>query len=162
MSESSEFSITLTQETDYVFRIAFDESSIADLQTDEPAPLGSDSGPNPSRLLVAAVANCLSASLVFALRKYKNSAEGMVTHATAKMERNEQNRLRIGQIAVTIKLPDAASDYAHIDRLLQQFENFCIVTESVRSGVPVTIRVQDVTESVLHDSAAHSTPSATG
>lgn len=143
MSESQEFSLTLTQESDYVFRIAFDETSIPELHTDEPAPLGGNSGPNPSRLLVAAVANCLSSSVLFSLRKYKNSPDGIVTRATARLERNEQNRMRIGQIDVAIKLPDAAANYAQLDRLLGQFENFCVVTESVRAGVPVTVSVTD-------------------
>ncbi|MEZ5461998.1 OsmC family protein [Dokdonella sp.] len=154
MSDTEEIRLTLTQESDYAFRIAFDETSLDDLHTDEPSPLGADSGPNPSRLLVAAVANCLSASLVFALGKYKNSVNGVVTRATARMARNEQKRLRIAHIDVAIKLPDAAADYAQIDRLLEQFENFCIVTESVRSGVPVDVSVHDATGAVLHDSSA--------
>jgi organic hydroperoxide reductase OsmC/OhrA len=143
MSDTEEVRVTLTQESDYAFRIAFDETSLGDLHTDEPSPLGADSGPNPSRLLVAAVANCLSASLLFAMRKYKNSPEGIVTHATAKIGRNEQNRLRIMHIDVAIELPDSATEYAQIDRLLEQFENFCVVTESVRAGVPVSVSVTD-------------------
>ena len=149
MAETSEFSITLTQETDYAFRIEFDETAIPDLHTDESAPLGGDSGPNPSRLLVAAVANCLSASLLFAMRKFKNSPQGIVTRATAKLVRNEQNRLRVGQIDVAIELPNAAADYTQIDHLLLQFENFCIVAESVRAGVPVTVSVTDSTGQTL-------------
>ncbi|MEZ5564008.1 MAG: OsmC family protein [Gammaproteobacteria bacterium] len=153
MSEAQEFSLTLTQESDYAFRIVFDDTPIPELHTDEPPPLGSDSGPNPSRLLVVAVANCLSASLLFALRKYKNSPAGIVTRARARLDRNEEKRLRIAHIDVAIELPDAASDYAQIDRLLKQFENFCVVTESVRTGVPVAVTVRDATGSVLHDSA---------
>jgi organic hydroperoxide reductase OsmC/OhrA len=143
MSETEEVRLTLTQESDYAFRIAFDETTLADLHTDEPPPLGADSGPNPSRLLVAAVANCLSSSLLFAMRKFKNSPAGIVTRATAKLDRNDKNRLRIAQIDVSIELPDAASDYAQIEHLLEQFENFCVVAESVRAGVPVNVRVTD-------------------
>ena len=56
MSDAS-FSLTVEQESDYVFRIRFDDTAIPDLLTDEPEPLGGGSGPNPSRMLVAAVAN---------------------------------------------------------------------------------------------------------
>lgn len=153
MSETQEFTLTLTQESDYVFRIEFDDTAIPALHTDESAPLGGDSGPNPSRMLVAAVANCLGASLLFSLRKYKNTPGTLVTRAKARLERNEHKRLRIAHIDVAIELPDAAADYAQIDRLLQQFENFCVVTESVRSGVPVAVTVRDAAGTVVHDSA---------
>jgi organic hydroperoxide reductase OsmC/OhrA len=141
VSETNAFSISLTQESDYVFRIEFDDTPIPDLQTDEQSPLGGDSGPNPSRLLVAAVANCLSASLLFALRKFRNASGTITSRATGRLERNEEKRWRIGHVSVEINLPEAASDYAQLDRLLAQFEDFCIVTESVRGGIPVNVKV---------------------
>jgi hypothetical protein len=52
MSESQTVSITLEQEDDYAFRIRFDDTTIAELMTDEPEPLGKGEGPNPTRLLV--------------------------------------------------------------------------------------------------------------
>ena len=155
MSETEEFSITLTQESDYAFRIAFDDAAIPALHTDEPTPLGGGSGPNPSRLLVAAVANCLSASLLFALRKYKNTPGTIVARAKAQLGRNEERRLRVTRIEVTIDLPDAVADYAQGERLLQQFENFCVVTESVRSGVSVDVTVRDASGAVVHHNAGH-------
>ena len=152
MSETQAFTLTLTQESDYVFRIEFDDTAIPALHTDESAPLGNDSGPNPSRMLVAAVANCLSASLLFSLRKYKNTPGTIVTRARATLERNEQKRLRVAHIDMVIELPDAAADYAQIERLLQQFENFCVVTESVRHGVAVDVSVRDRNGATLHAS----------
>lgn len=153
MSETQEITLTLTQESDYVFRIAFDDTPIPELITDENAPLGTDRGPNPSRMLVAAVANCLSASLLFALRKFKNTPGTIVTRAKAQLGRSEQGRLRVQHIGVTIDLPEALADYHQAERLLQQFENFCVVTESVRAGVAVDVAVRDGTGSVIHDSA---------
>ncbi|MCK9539692.1 OsmC family protein, partial [Dokdonella sp.] len=94
MSETQEFSLTLTQEQDFTFRIRFDDTQIPDLHTDEPPPLGGDAGPNPSRLLVTAVANCLAASLLFSLRKFRNSPATIIARARATLERNEQNRPR--------------------------------------------------------------------
>ncbi|AND68629.1 hypothetical protein ATSB10_11750 [Dyella thiooxydans] len=154
MSETQEFTLTLTQESDYVFRIAFDDTPIPELVTDETAPLGTDHGPNPSRLLVAAVANCLSASLLFALRKFKNDPGTLVTRARATLGRNEEGRLRVQHIAVTLELPEAVADYQQAERLLAQFEHFCVVTGSVRDGVPVEVTVRDRDGQTVHHSEA--------
>ncbi|MGR4874509.1 OsmC family protein [Pseudoxanthomonas sp. LARHCG66] len=153
MSESQTVSITLEQEDDYAFRIRFDDTTIAELMTDEPEPLGKGEGPNPTRLLVSAVANCLSASLLFALRKFKNSPGKLVTHATAELVRNEQGRLRVGHIHADIRLAEAGTAHASLERILAQFENFCVVTESVRHGIDVSVSVTDADGVQLHGTA---------
>lgn len=158
MSEVQEFTLTLTQEEDFVFRIAFDDTTIPDLLSDEPPPQGGSRGPNPSRMLVAAVANCLSASLLFSLRKFKNRPGTLVTHARARLERNEHNRLRVTHIEVSMELPEAVTDYAFAERLLAQFEDFCVVTESVRQGIAVDLTVRDRTGKVVHDSRQTTAP----
>ena len=149
MSEAS-FSLTVEQESDYVFRIRFDDTGIPDLLTDEPEPLGGGNGPNPSRMLVAAVANCMSASLLFSLRKFKNTPGPLVTKATAHVGRSAEGRLRVERIDAEIALPEMAGSYVQLDRILAQFEQFCVVTESVRTGVAVNVRVVDPTGVVLH------------
>lgn len=153
MSESLTVSITLEQEDDYAFRIRFDDTTIAELMTDEPEPLGKGEGPNPTRLLVSAVANCLSASLLFALRKFKNSPGKLVTHATAELVRNEQGRLRVGHIHADIRLAEAGTAHASLERILAQFENFCVVTESVRHGIDVSVSITDADGVQLHGTA---------
>jgi len=45
-------------------------------------------GPNASRLLAAAVANCLTASLLFCLRKARVNVHGMRSEATATVARD--------------------------------------------------------------------------
>ena len=60
MSDTQQFSFTLEQQEDFAFLIRFDKD-LPPLLADEPPPLGKDAGPNPSRLLAASVANCLSA-----------------------------------------------------------------------------------------------------
>lgn len=152
MSEEG-FSVTVEQESDYVFRVIFDDTSAPDLLTDEPEPLGGGSGPNPSRMLVAAVANCMSASLLFALRKFRNTPGKLVTRATATLGRNADKRLRVARIDATITLPDDPGGYQNLDRILQQFEQFCVVTESVRHGVEVSVSVSDRDGKRLHPAA---------
>ena len=148
MSESHQFSFTLEQQEDFAFLIRFDKD-IPPLLADEPPPLGKDAGPNPSRLLAASVANCLSASLLFALRKFKNTPGEITTSVTAHMERNEEKRLRVGNIDVMIQVDSPADSLEHLDRVLAQFEDFCIVTQSVRNGFQVNVTVRDGTGKVL-------------
>ncbi len=135
-------SVTITQQSNYQFMVDFG-AGIPPLQADEHPPLGAGKGPTPSQLLVAAVTNCLSASLFFALQKYKQDAGGIVTTGTARIDRDENKRLRVQEIAVTIRLGKNGSEIDQIDRILTQFEEFCTVTQSVRRGIPVNVTVED-------------------
>lgn len=152
MSAEQLIELTLEQTGDYEFRVRFDGTAIPDIITDETAPLGGEAGPNPGRMLVAAVANCLSASLLFALRKFKNAPDKLVTKARATLERNEHGRLRVTRIQVALQLAEPTAALEHIERALAQFEDFCIVTESVRQGVTVDVSVRDATGAVVHAS----------
>jgi uncharacterized OsmC-like protein len=94
-------------------------------------------------LLLAAVTNCLSASLFFALKKFKQDAGGITTTGSARIGRDADKRLRIEQIDVAIRLGKAGAEIEHLDRIVDQFEAFCTVTQSVRHGIPVAITVED-------------------
>jgi uncharacterized OsmC-like protein len=150
MSTDSPIRLRLEQESDYAFRISFEDTALAPLLTDEPAPLGHDQGPNPARLLLASIANCLVASLLFALRKHKNTPGPLVAEISASPQRNEQGRWRYPAASVTLHLPGNSAGYHNLDRVLAQFEEFCIVTQSVREGVEVDVRVIDSDGRVLH------------
>lgn len=149
---SEQVKVTLTQLSDYSFNVSFDETDIPDLVTDEPAPLGGGKGPNPSRMLLVAIANCLSASLLFAMRKYRNQPGAIRAEVRGTLDRNAEGRMRVQRVDVDLHLPDAAEDYAQFERILQQFENFCVVTESVRGGIEVAVQVHDGSGEVRHAS----------
>ena len=142
MSETQQFSFSLEQQDDFAFLIRFDQD-IPPLLTDEPEPLGKNAGPNPSRLLAAGVANCLSASLLFALRKFKNNPGPLTATVTTRMTRNEDNHLRIGGVDVLIQIDSPADCLDQINRAIATFEDFCVVTQSVRTGFPVNVTVRD-------------------
>lgn len=139
---SHNVSITVTQQDNYKFLVDFG-AAIPTMVADEPAPLGSGDGPSPSHLLLAAVANCLSSSLYFALQKFKQDAGGITTTATARIDRNEEKRLRVLDIAVTLRLGKGSMEISKLDRVLSQFEAFCTVSQSVRHGIPISIAVED-------------------
>ncbi|MGH8183178.1 MAG: OsmC family protein [Rhodanobacteraceae bacterium] len=153
MSDERTVALSLEQVADYEFRVRFDGSAAPELTTDESAPLGREAGPDPAQLQLAAVANCLSSSLLFALRKFKNSPESLRASAQARMARNQAGRWRIVAIDVSLSLAEAASVHRNLDRALAQFEEFCIVTESVRTGIPVRVHVNDSDGALLHSSA---------
>lgn len=146
-----EFTLKLNRQQDYQFNVQFDLAGVPDLQLDEPAPLGKGAGPNASRLLAAAVANCLSASLLFCLGKFKQDPQGLTAHVTGKMMRNEQGRLRVGGITVDIRLEQTVDRLEHC---AAQFEEFCVVTDSVRNGIPVNVQVRDAAGQLVHQSEA--------
>jgi uncharacterized OsmC-like protein len=141
-SEPAKVSITMDQIRDYQFRVTFDQKPYPDLMMDEPPPVGGDTAPSPSHLLAAAVGNCLSASFVFSARKVRADLESL--HATVKVwyVRNEHGRMRIGKMKVEIEPKFNAAEAAKIERCLAMFEDYCVVTQSVRQGVEVSVAVK--------------------
>lgn len=132
------------------YRFEIDFGTFGNLVSDEPEPLGSGEGPNPERLLASAVANCLCASLLFAVRKFKGEPKGL--HATVRADMTRVNkRSRIEKLLVEISLDGGGEgDLPHMARALEQFEDFCVVTQSVRSGIPVQVAVKDASGTLLH------------
>ena len=115
------------------------------LQTvDEPMPIGRGAGPNAARLLAAAVGNCLAASLLFCLEKARVPIDHLEAHVEGTFERDDRNRLRIAGLSVTL-MPDLGVEEGptpRFDRCLDIFEDFCVVTQSVRAGIDVEVRVE--------------------
>ena len=135
-------SVTLKQQQDYRFEIRFDDNMPA-LISDEPEPLGTGTGPSPVQMLCAAVGNCLSDSLLFAFRKFKQVPEPLRCEVTAEVGRNAENRLRVLNMNARIDLGVPENKLDQLARVLDQFEDFCTVTQSVGQGIPITIEVFD-------------------
>ena len=134
-------STALVREEGYRFRVRFDHEGMPDLVTDEPPPIGEGKGPSPSRLLATAVGSCMAASLLFCLGKARLSVEGLEAEVLTEFTRNEAGRLRIGGIKVRLSPMWNEETAAKAQRCLQIFEDFCVVTQAVREGVPVAVEV---------------------
>ncbi|EWS55470.1 MULTISPECIES: OsmC family protein [unclassified Methylibium] len=141
MSESTP-SVCLTQVQDYQFDVGFGTPGPA-LRADEPPPLGQGGGPSPVQLLAAAVGNCLSASLLFALRKFKQAPEPLSCSVHADVGRNAEGRMRVLAMTVRLTLGVPAARLEHLERVLATFEAYCTVTQSVSPAIPVTVEVLD-------------------
>ena len=140
---------TIVQDEGFRFRVLFDEAGVPALVTDEPPPLGCGAGPNPSRLLAAAVGNCLAASLLFCMQKARLDVAGLVARVETDIGRNEQGRLRVRAMRVTLAPAVTEQVQARMGRCLDLFESFCAVTESIRHGVDVQVTLAPVVTSAV-------------
>jgi len=139
MSES--ISTKLVHLEGYKFKVGFDTDGIPSLVVDEMKPIGDGFGPNPTRLLSTAVGHCLSSSLLYCLSKAKIKVKKLETTVTTSMERNKEGYLRIVGLDVQIQLEVNEEHRSRVSRCLDIFENYCTVTQSVRSGIEVKVEV---------------------
>lgn len=143
MDPAGEFTLHLEQVDGFEFRVRFDKEQYHELSMDEPAPLGHDTAPNPARILGAAIGDCLSASLLFCLKRRGLAIEGLRSEVRVQLVRNENKRLRIGHVEVALHPRDPIPTEA-LDACLKTFEDFCVVTQSVREGIEVSVSVSPV------------------
>jgi len=142
--------VELRQRSNYQFDIEFSDGMPL-LMSDEPAPLGEGRGPSPVQLLSASVGNCLSDSLFFALAKFKQKPEPIHTTVSAVVGRNADGRMRVLRMEAKLHLGVEAHKLEHLDRALEQFQEFCTVTQSVGQAIPIHVRVLDVSGLILND-----------
>ncbi len=142
MSEEVEFRVEVAQERDFAFRVDFGLDGVEDLVMDEPEPVGGGAGPNASRVLAAAIGNCLSASLLFCLMRSKAEVLGMRATVRGVRARNQEGRWRIREIEVEMTPEVPEGNLKQLERCAEIFENFCIVSQSIRQGIPIKVTVR--------------------
>ena len=99
--EVRDFSFEMEWIDHLAFNVRWDFYDSPDLFLDEPPPMGgSGKGPNAARMIVAGVANCLSASLAFCLTKSRAGMRGLKVRCYGELTRNERGRLRLAYIRI--------------------------------------------------------------
>ncbi len=136
------FAVELVRASGYRFQVTSEREGGPGFQVDEAPPLGEGNGPTPTELLGAAIGGCLGASLVFCLDRSRVPVEGIRTRVEGTLERNEAGRLRVGGIRVQLQV-DLPEPEPRGARCLDLFQDFCIVKESVRAGIPIEVQVVD-------------------
>jgi len=144
------FTISMEQINDFEFKVKLDKNT--ELLMDEPEPLGSGKGPNASRVLSAAIGNCLSASLLFCLQKARVYTKIVKTEITTEINRNEKGRLRVtgSKVKINVEIDQAETATNRISKCLELFEDFCVVTQAVRNGINVDVEVIDQNGKIIH------------
>ena len=139
--EDRSFSLKLDYRGGYTFGVDFGVAGAPELILDEPVPVGGGAGPAASRVLAAAAAQCLASSLIFCLRKARVELLDLGVEVDVSMERNEKGRLRIPGMRVRLAPEVAPEDQERLERCEALFEDFCIVTQSIRKGIDVSVEL---------------------
>ena len=85
----------------------------------------------------------VSASLLYCLCKADVPDGSVRSSVTCKVIRNDKGRLRVGGFDVRITLADELAQSLRLKRCRNLFEDFCVVTASVRQGIAVAVDVVD-------------------
>jgi uncharacterized OsmC-like protein len=141
MSEERPFKVDINQRKSFVFEANFNLENVAPFLMDEPEPVGGALGPNASKVLSAAVGNCLCASLLFCLQRSRVEVLGMKASIKGYMVRNTEGRWRIKELNVDISPEVLEDDSKKLEECIELFERFCIVSESVRQGIPINVNI---------------------
>lgn len=126
------------------FTTTFDKD-FPELLFDEPESVtgGLDQYPNASRVLTAAVANCLSASFTFCANKMRVPVKELETSATCAIDRNEEGYSRIKNISVEIHPTfEPEAEEKKQNRCIGIFRNYCVVSKSVQEGIDISVDIK--------------------
>jgi organic hydroperoxide reductase OsmC/OhrA len=126
----------------YKYEITFDELPGAKIVSDESAPVGASEGVTAAMMLAGAVGHCLTSSLLFCMEKSRAKPKDVSTDVDLIMERNQRGRWRVKGIKVRLKPQVEDVDAKKLERCKEMFQDFCIVSTSVREGIPIDVEVE--------------------
>ncbi len=67
----------------------------------------------------------------------------LTCEVNAEVERNTEGRIRVLKMRAELRLGVPAAQLQHLDRVLEQFEAYCTVTQSVGQGIAIETHVWD-------------------
>jgi uncharacterized OsmC-like protein len=108
--------------------------------SDEPDPVGDNTGPATPALLATAVGHCLSASLLETSRKARLAITGIETQATAVVRPNGDGNPRIARIEVAL-FPRLHEDNPRRQQCEAVFQNYCTVSSSLKPAIDIQVAV---------------------
>ena len=99
-------------------------------------------GPNPSKLLALSVLGCLAASFTFCLQKNNISLSDLDGKAIIISKKDEKGFWRLKKIVIKLNPKiDTPEMHKKADQCTKFFEQYCIISESLRNGIDLDIEV---------------------
>jgi len=143
MLRESRVKIGIKLEEEMTYRCDLGKIRMEDFFIDETHKNYSDKiGPNPTSLLALSVLSCLAASFTFCLKKKGFTLKDLNGKAEVVIRRNEKGFWRIKSIYINItpKIDDP-NMLKRADKCMKFFEQYCIISESLRDGMEVNVKI---------------------
>ncbi|MFX1419013.1 MAG: OsmC family protein [Promethearchaeota archaeon] len=139
---SSEVGIKLEEEM--IFKCDLGQIQMNDLFIDEQHKKSADKiGPNPAKLLALSVLGCLAASFTFCLQKKNFSLSNLDGKAIIISKRNEKGYWRLKKIDIILNPKiDNHELRKRVDQCINFFEQYCIISESIRNGIDIDVKIE--------------------
>ncbi|NVM34856.1 MAG: OsmC family protein [Candidatus Lokiarchaeota archaeon] len=144
MTSESKVKVGLKLEEQMLFKCDLGKFIVNDLYIDERNKKGVNKiGPSPAKLLGLSVLGCLAASFEFCLQKKDFLLSDIDGRSELIITRNEKGFWRIKKIDIEI-LPkvDNPKMRKRVDQCKKFFEQYCIISESLRKGIEVNINLE--------------------
>jgi len=143
MSEGMKTKVGLSLEQEMVFSCDLGDMKVKDCYVDDTHKDEVDMlGPNPTRMLGLALLGCLSASFIFCLKKRNLTLDDLKAEAELTITRNKKGFWRVKEIDVDINIKISDPDIRkRADQCRKMFEEYCVVTQAVREGIDVEVKV---------------------
>jgi len=115
-----------------------------DIHIDEPESFhGTDKGPSPVEFFLIGIGGCLGSTFAYCLQKQDVEidtlevvVDGQLKHAGPKLS------LQLVNIEAELLITARESkSYDKIERCIKDFQDYCILTNSITRGVPIDVKV---------------------
>ena len=116
-----------------------------DIHVDEPESFhGTDLGPSSIEYILIGIGGCLGSTLVYCLNRNNVDIDNLeiIVDGTLKHIGREKH-LRLIDIKVNLYLTTRNNESSEkIDLCIRIFKEHCVVTDSIREGIPIKVEVQ--------------------
>lgn len=139
MPDEYKSEVDIKLEEEMIFKCDLGKINMKDLFIDEQhKKLNEKIGPNPSKLLALSILGCMSASFAFCLQKKDFSLSDFEGKAFITSKRNEKGLWRIKEIKIELHPKiDSLKMRERVDQCRKFFEQFCIISESIKEGIEI-------------------------
>jgi len=143
MSNELKSRVGLHQEKEMIFKCDLGNLRMDNLYIDESNKKKNEKiGPSPIKLLGLSVLGCLAASFSFCLQKKDFSLSELEGKAEVTIARNEKTFWRVKKIDIELNPKiDTPEIRKRVDQCRDFFEQYCIISESLRTGFEVNVNL---------------------
>ncbi|MFW9998677.1 MAG: OsmC family protein [Candidatus Hodarchaeota archaeon] len=143
MSHELRPKVSLKKEEEMIYRCDLGGIKMQSLYIDESRKnIKEKIGPSPAKLLALSILSCLSLSFEFCLQKTGFILSDLNGSAEVIIARNDKDFWRIKKIDVNIepiiKNPEMRK---RADQCQRFFEQYCIISESLRKGIEINVNL---------------------